>query len=75
MRVLASTLAAGDLPLPTSIPPFIGLAIVALWVAAVWGVVVVLRWRRALRAERRATLSRPRAVTATDRELDPPRSS
>ena len=70
VTVPSPTLAVGDLPLPTAIPPWMGLAIILFWVAIVWGAVVVLRWRRALRADRRPRLAR-RPVTL-DRELEPP---
>jgi hypothetical protein len=60
--------AAGDLPLPTSIPPWMGLAIIGFWVAIVVIAVRVLRLRRALRAER-LQQERPRVTRAHEAGL------
>lgn len=69
MPVPHPALATGDLPLPTAIPPWMGLAIIVFWVTLIWLGVGLLRWRRAIRADRLTTLAAP--SSRPDRELEP----
>jgi hypothetical protein len=65
--MMAGMLAAGDLPLETDLPWWMGLAILAFWLAVVVVAVRILQARRAARMARRhqqsAAESRSRART------------
>ena len=50
-------LAAGDLPIPTNIPPWMGVAMFLVWAAVVVGAVTLFRIRRASRSARRRSRS------------------
>ena len=77
--MMVDVLAANDLPLPTDIPPWMGLTIILFWVGVVFTAVSLVRVRRAARSARRPTVDRrpPRRQEARpqagrlDRQLGP----
>ena len=72
--MMGDVLGANDLPLPTNIPPWMGLAIILFWVGVVFTAVSLVRVRRAARAARGALVDhrsrRRRRANPQGRPLD-----
>jgi hypothetical protein len=62
-------LAVGDLPLSTGLPPWMAAVMVLGWLALIVVAVGMLRWRRAVRADR---LGRHARRTTAGRRPEPP---